>query len=459
MLRVLTTINVLSLSIFCLPVYLFSFAAPEFSACLLPGCPVCASPEFSACVPPGCQVCASPEFSAAEYADAKVKSISFEKEGWKLAYPFLQPGSGDEMVLSFDLLGGNGETMWYSIVHCDRDWNRSDLFTSDYMEGYEENQVTDFAPSFNTRVNYTHYRLTLPNSDVRFLVSGNYVITLWAASDPDKPLLVRRFYISEGSTSATVVFRRPMKPGTTDTHQQAEITVSTGRLPVTDPYRQVTLTIMQNGRADRMKTGLMPDFVGNGRLEYNTLSDKTLFPGGNEFRYFDIKTVKQTRQNVRALDYVNGIYNAFLQPSDDREFKPYFFNEDFNGKSVVAIEESNDPDREADYLWVWFTLPAYQELRGGSVYVTGDFCGWQYSPDTRMSWNPVKGCYEASLMLKQGWYNYEYAFVPAGSAVPEGFSFEGSHWETENDYLVLTYFRDPTARYDRLTGITLANTR
>ncbi len=354
----------------------------------------------------------SPDFSPVEFADENVKSVCFEKEGWKLAYPFLQPGSGDEMTLSFDLLGGSAGTLWYNITHCDRNWNKSDLFTSDYLEGYDENQVTDFLPSFNTRVNYTHYRLTLPNNDVRFL-----------------------------------------------THQQAEITLTTGSLPVTDPYRQVTLTIMQNGRADRMHADLTPDFVGNGRLVYNTLSDKTLFPGGNEFRYFDIKTVRQTRQNVRAIDFVNGLYNAFLIPSDNREFKPYFFNEDFNGKSVVAIEESSDPDREADYLWVWFTLPAYQELQGGSLYVMGDFCSWQYTADNRMFWNAAKGCYEASLLLKQGWYNYEFAFLPDGASVSEGFHFEGSHWETENDYLVFTYFRDPTTRYDRLTGITLANTR
>jgi hypothetical protein len=427
MLKKFNVIKVLSFSLICLPLKLFSLPAPEFSS--------------------------------GEYAAVNVKSICFEKEGWKPAYPFLQPGSGDELTMSFDIIDGDGTALWYNIVHCDREWNRSDLYTSDYLEGFEENQIYDYAPSFNTKVSYTHYSLTLPNNDVRFLVSGNYVITVWAAAEPEKPLLVRRFFISEGSTSATVTFRRPMKPGATETHQQAEIAVNTGSLNITDPYRQVTITLMQNGRGDRMKEGLTPDFVGSGVLEFNALSDKTLLPGGNEFRYFDIKTIRQTRQNVRAIDFVNGIYQAFLIPSDDREFKPYFFNEDFNGRFVVAMEESSEPEREADYVWVWFTLPAYQELRGGSVCVAGDFCGWKYGSDNRMSWNAVRGCYEASFLLKQGWYNYEYAFVPEGSSQPEGYHFEGSHWETENDYLVLTYFRDPASRYDRLTGITLANTR
>ncbi len=125
------------------------------------------------------------------------------------------------------------------------------------------------------------------------------------------------------------------------------------------------------------------------------------------------------------------------------------------------MEESNEPDKrgKADYVWVWFTLPAYSELRGGSVYVAGDFCGWQHGSANRMTWNAARGCYEASLLLKQGWYNYEYLFIPSGSTEPKGFAFEGSHWETENDYLILTYFRDPTERYDRLTGIAVANTR
>ena len=400
-----------------------------------------------------------PDFSSGEYAASNVRSIGFEKEGWKLAYPFLQVVSGDKMTLSFDVIDSEGGTLWYCLTHCDRDWNQSDLFTSDYMEGYGENQITAFAPSFNTRVSYTHYRLDLPNDDFRFLLSGNYVITVWDDSDPDAALLVRRFFVSEGSTSASVVFRRPMKPGTTDTHQQAEITVSTAGLSITDPYRQVTVTVMQNGRRDRARSGLAPDFVGSGRIEYNTLSDKTLMPGGNEFRYFDIKTIRQIRQNVRAIDFINGSYHAFLLPSDDREYRQYFFNEDFNGKYVVAMEESNDPDREADYVWVYFTLPAYSELKGGSLYVTGDFNGWSYDASNRMTWNASRGWYEATVMLKQGWYNYEYAFVPAGAIYPEGSPFEGSHWETENDYLILTYFRDPTQRYDRLTGVTVANTR
>jgi hypothetical protein len=397
--------------------------------------------------------------SLEEYAAGNVKSVFFEKDGWRLAYPFVQINSPEQIVLHFDILYGHGESLWYRLEHCDRDWNSSELFTSDFLEGFEENQISDYIPSFNTRPGYTHYSLRLPNEDAQFKISGNYIITVWAPGEPDKPLLKKRFFVTEGTTSAGVMFRRPMKPGTTETHQQPEITVLIDKLLVTDPYSQVTITVMQNGRWDKTRSSLKPDFVGNNKLEFNALSDNTLFPGRNEFRYFDIKTIRQTRQNVRAIEFLEGLYHAFLLPSDDREFKQYFFNEDINGKYIIAMEESNTPDSDADYVWVYFTLPLYQELQGGSVYITGALTDWSYGPENRMTWNASRGCYEGSLLLKQGWYNYEYAFLPSGLQVPEGAHFEGDHYETENDYLILTYFRDPRERYDRLTGVTVANTR
>jgi len=60
-------------------------------------------------------------------------------------------------------------------------------------------------------------------------------------------------------------------------------------------------------------------------------------------------------------------------------------------------------------------------------------------------------------LLKQGYYNYEYAFIRDGSCDGTASIFEGSHYETENDYLILMYYRNPQERYDRLIGMSLAN--
>ncbi len=390
-------------------------------------------------------------------ARENAKSIWFEKDGWRLAYPVIMMSKNEQVTLHFDILYSRYGSLNYKVVHCDREWQKSDLFTSDYIEGFEENQISNYEASFNTTVSYTHYRLTLPNDDISFKLSGNYVIIIYPDGEEDTPVITRRLYVTEGKTSASVVFRRPMTPGLAMTHQQSEISVNTGSLDVNDPYHDITISILQNGRQDKARFNLLPDFVADGKIEFNTLSDKTLFPGGNEFRFFDIKTIRQKRQNIRDIVFLNGQYHVYLLPSENREFKQYFFNEDFNGKYFIAMEESDEPDRDADYVWVYFTLTSNYELEGGSVFIAGAFTDWQARPENKMTYNASKGWYELTLLLKQGWYNYEYVFLPDGSDYPEGFHFEGSHYETTNDYLILTYFRDRGQRYDRLTDASVAN--
>jgi hypothetical protein len=62
------------------------------------------------------------------------------------------------------------------------------------------------------------------------------------------------------------------------------------------------------------------------------------------------------------------------------------------------------------------------------------------------------------MLLKQGWYNYEYVFLKDGDNHGSAALFEGNHYETENDYTVLIYYRNPRERFDRVIGTSTANT-
>lgn len=403
-------------------------------------------------------IMASEPIQNQEFTASDIKTVYFEKEGLKLAYPVICLTKNEEITIHFDLLSNNSETLYYKFIHCDRDWNTSDLFYNEYQEGFEENPLNNFEASFNTKVTYSHYSLSFPNEDIRFTISGNYLLKIFRYGEAESPLLCRRVLVHEGSAPLGVSFRRPMA-SSYETGQQSEINISINTLGVTDPYRQVTLCILQNGRWDRAKTNMKPDFVGNGTIEYNTLSGSTLFDGGNEFRFFDIKNIRQKMQNVRAIDFVDNRYHVFLYPSENREYKQYFNNQDLNGKYYVALDGDNEPDRDADYVYVYFSLPASQELSNGSLYIAGALTNWTYTSDNKMIYNQSKGMYEGSLLLKQGWYNYEYVFCPDGKKLQEGDAFEGSHFETENDYLMLVYFNDPGKRYDRLVNAVTVNTR
>ena len=63
-----------------------------------------------------------------EYYAGNVKTVFFEKDGWRLAYPFVQINSPEQIILHFDIIDGQGESLWYRLEHCDRDWKSSGLF-------------------------------------------------------------------------------------------------------------------------------------------------------------------------------------------------------------------------------------------------------------------------------------------------------------------------------------------
>ncbi|HUX94321.1 MAG TPA: DUF5103 domain-containing protein [Bacteroidales bacterium] len=387
----------------------------------------------------------------------KIKTVQLYREEWNLSYPILRLNSQEKLVLHFDLLDDHSENYYYTFIHCDKNWKKSDIFESDYMNGFTENPFDNYKPSFNTTTSYYHYKVSFPNDRVSLTRSGNYVILVYPADNPEEPVLMKRFMISEDAVRINITTHRPMMTANNNSSQQVDFIVNQIGRNIIDPYRNFYAFILQNGRWDNAKRNLKPEFYSNNELKYNSLSDKNIFYGGNEFRYFDIKSLRYQTEYVKSIDYASPGYNVFLFPSENREFKPYFYNKDFNGKYFIAIQEGRDYDTDADYVSVYFTLPSKQKIAGGNLFISGALNNWEYDDTNIMTYNPVVGQYECTMLLKQGYYNYEFAFLKEGSTDGTPTVFEGSHYETENDYIVLIYYRNPQDRHDRLIGMGLAN--
>jgi hypothetical protein len=390
--------------------------------------------------------------------DQRIKSVQLYKDGWNLSYPIIKLNSAEKLALNFDLLADQPESYYYTFIHCDKDWNKSDIFPNDYLVGDAENPVEDYANSFNTTVSYYHYKLIFPNERISLSKSGNYILKIYPSGKPEEPAITQRFIISENALKIDVSVHRPQMTKENNTHQQVDFTVNYTGMALIDPFRNVFAFILQNGRWDNAKRNLIPDFYGNNELKYNSLSYKNIFQGGNEYRYFDIKSIRYKTEYVNRIDFASPNYNVFLFPSDNREFKPYFYWQDFNGKYYIAFQEGHKPDIEADYVNVYFTLPSDQMVPGGKMYVSGGLNNWSYDKNNQMTYNSVKKQYECTMLLKQGWYNYEYVFMKDGTTNGTSSLFEGSHYETENDYMILVYYRNPHDRYDRVIGTAIANT-
>jgi hypothetical protein len=388
----------------------------------------------------------------------KIKTVQLFKEGWNLSYPVMKLGNGDKLILQFDLMGSNPETYYYSFIHCNKDWKRSGIYHSDYLEGFPENQIENYEPSFNTTVSYFHYKLSFPNDRTNIKLSGNYILVVYPAGEPEKPVLTRRFMVTEDVVRLRANAQRPQMADSYNTGQQVDFIINYSGININDPYKDISSFILQNGQWTNAKHNLQPDFVSNNELKYSTLSENNIFQGGNEFRYFDIKSIKYQSEYVRKIDFTMNNYHVFLLPSENREFKPYFYSQDFNGKYFIAVQEGRKMETDGDYVWVYFTLPSKYEVPGGNMYVTGALSDWAFDSKSRMTYDPEKAEYQCSMLLKQGWYNYEYVFVKNGDKTGEPSVFEGNHYETENDYLIIVYYRNPRDRYDRIIGSLVLNT-
>ena len=388
----------------------------------------------------------------------KIKTVLLYKEGWNLSYPVMKLGGNDKLILQFDLLSKSPGDYYYTFIHCDRNWKRSDIFPNDYLDGIIENQIEGYKSSFNTTVPYYHYKLTFPNDRISIKYSGNYIIEIFPVGEPEKPVITRRFMVTEDIVKVSASFQRPQMGLSYNTDQQIEFTVNYSGLNVTDPHKDISSTVLKNGQWISAKRNLQPDIYSFNELKYSSLSDKNIFPGGNEYRYFDIRSIRYQTEFVRKIEFTNNSYHVFLLPSENREFKPYFYWQDFNGKYYIAVQEGRDMDLEADYVWVYFTMPSQYKATGGNVYVSGALSDWDFGIGNIMTYDPEKAEYQCSMLLKQGWYNFEYIFLKNGDKTAWPSLFEGNHYEAENDYLILVYYRNPRERYDKLAGSLILNT-
>lgn len=407
------------------------------------------------------QVSAIPVFGQESYEDAdgklremvldpNIKTVQLYREGWPLSYPVMKIPEDVPLVLEFDDLSKEQPTFNYKVLHCNADWTLSDLMEQEYLEGYPENEIPGGIPSFNTYYSYQHHTLSLPNENTRLLVSGNYLMVVYRDWDSEKVVFTKRFMVTEGKVNIEAIASNPVLNQHKVCCHEVDFTVHHAGVRIDDPFNDTRAIIYQNGLWDLGIIGLQPSMINASELVYDYL-EENIFPGGNEFRFFDTKNTRIPTYYVQRIDYVNPYFHFELKPDVPNPANNYFSKEDINGRYAIEAENSHDPAVDADYVFVHFSLKMPLPM-DGSVYITGDLTNWQFNDLNRMQYVAEEGAYRSTLLLKQGVYNYRYLFLPAFSDQFDMAAIEGSHYETENEYLILFYHRPPGTRYDRLLG-------
>ncbi len=382
-----------------------------------------------------------------------IKTVLMYRAGFELSDPIIEMGEETPLLFKFDDLGADVKDYYYTIIHCDAGWNESFIPQTDYLDGFPDNHIDDYALSFNTTFDYVHYEVYLPNENVQFKVSGNYVIVVYEDNDKENIVLSQRFHVVEPRVDIEGTVRRATLDAFKGENQEVDFTVFHENLEIQNPREEIKVVITQNNRWDNAIRNLKPMFIRDNALVYD-YNRENVFAAGNEFRYFDIRTTRVNGEGVLSTDFHRPYYHKTLKVDEVRANKKFFSYEEMNGKYVV---ESQDPetencDIECDYFFVHFTLPLESVLMGGSVNVFGALTNWNANKSSEMSWNFDTSAYELTLLLKQGYYNYQYVYVPQGASVADHINIEGSFWETENNYQIYVYYHDLASRYDRLVG-------
>lgn len=383
-----------------------------------------------------------------------VRTVMLHPKGWPLAPPFISLNDPESnLELNFDILDSSLGNYMYSLIHCDHDWQQSDLDVQEYVLGPPEDFLNDYDYSRNTYQKYIHYSLEIPNFNMEITRSGNYVLKVFD-SDTKDLVLTRRFCVTEDILNVDVKVKQATMVKQRYSHQEIDFTVSTKGYNLTNPYQDLHVVILQNHSWANALTGLQPRFVKQDLLDYD-YDGPNAMEGGNEYRILDIKNTRFTGIGVERVTYGNWENHAYLETDKSRLSKTYLQNRDINGWFFIQNDLfGGEGHVSADYVSAHFSLRQEQALRDGDVYVYGALTDWKIKPEAKMTFNQLALQYETTLYIKQGIYNYIYVFVKDGEMQPDFTRFEGSHFQTENEYSVLVYHRQMGLDYDRLLRIT-----
>jgi hypothetical protein len=349
-----------------------------------------------------------------------------------------------DLVLEFDDMTTQRDSYYVKIIHCNFDWTKSTLTDLDFLAEYNEFPINNFEYSADTHIPYIHYWFQLP----RVKLPGNYLLIVFRGSDKSDLILSKRFIVYDQQVTFQSEGNLIGAGSVASLNQQMNFTVNYKNVDIVNPLESVKVVIRQNHRWDNLASDLRPSFVREieKQLEYRFFDEAKMFKGGNEFRFFDMRSLNSPGRNVASVNKAVKPYEVYVQRDKSRADEAYGQYLDLNGGFILDNFDYRDATF-SNYAFVNFTLST--KPVSGDVYVTGALHQWNLDDENLLVYDTVRREYTGRLLLKQGWYDYQY-LVRSKQVAP--YFLEGSHFETENIYEIFVYYRPFKPRADLLIG-------
>lgn len=377
-------------------------------------------------------------------------------------FPVVNLSGDDRLVLEFDQMKSENDYFQYTLIHCDAFWNPTEgLQKNQLLVGQGFENINDFAFSNGTLTQYVHYKAEIPGENTVPRVSGNYLLLVYRNFDESDVVLTRRIMVLDTKGGIDMTVGNSSQVDVRFTHQEVDFKFNlTGNYVIPKPYEQLTAVVLQNTDWNTAITDLKPQFISGTTYNYEYQTGNQ-FSGLNEYRFFDIRSLRAVSANVKSRFNAGNQRHAILLPEKTRRFEKYSFQPDYNGRFLIDNKDVPIPggaSSESDYVYVHFTLRNDEELKGKEVYIYGELSDWRLQEKYKLYWNEEGKMYEAVVPLKQAYYNYQYMVVDTATGKKDPMEFEGSHFETENNYIILIYHRNQQLGYDELIAYGLKNT-
>jgi hypothetical protein len=393
--------------------------------------------------------------------DERVATPLVFPEGNPTGFPLVEALSTAPLEFHFDLLGNDRPTLSFGIIHCTKNWERSDLIPSQYIIGFPWTTINNQEVSFNTQIDYLHYQFNFPNQQMIPKYSGNYAVVVFSGSDienTDNYLLIYRILVFDNSVGIRAKVSASTVPGHQRSHQQVDFDVIPGNLKIVAPMRDISASIIQNYDWQNAKTGLKPIFIEPNALTFDYNDGENEFGGGSEWRQFEFTNFNFRSLHVADIVQQDDGRHVYLDPDIPLGSMVYSGYQDLDGATVIETRANgvSNSHLEADYAHVHYFMKM-PPLAEGKLFLNDRFTS--YKPST-VACNYLEkiNCYECVALMKQGAKNYRYSIEDRYHSMPDLSYTEGNHAETENNYIVVVYFQDIVLGCDRIVGLYTLNT-
>ncbi len=391
-----------------------------------------------------------------------IHGIQFSQSGNQWAYPVMNIGSQNALQLDFDDFNTNPKDYYYTYQLCDADWNIVPLSTFDYIKGFTQNRITKYTVSSYAKMKFIHYSVSLPQQSMLPTKSGNYILKVFADGDTSQTIFTRRFLITGSKVTVSAQVQQPFDNAKLNTYHKIQFSIDVSHLQISNPQQQLKVVVLQNYRWDNAITNLQPAFMRANVYEYNGERD-VLFQAGKEFHWADLQSFRYQSEHVESIDASQTPFDVNVKIDKSRMNDDYLPYQDYNGFFNIAATEQIDAWSQGDYARVHF----YYRTSDGKpysdkeVYIVGQINNYTYDNSSKLQFDVQKGLYEATLLLKQGYYNYMYVTKDANNpnSVPDFTFTEGNNWLTENNYTILVYYQSFSERVPELVACTTISSK